>query len=53
MELMALLYVLLAKARKEGTLTLESDIDDPAKSASTRRSWRIGISSNSLLIICA
>src|ERR1700761_1566132 len=33
MELMGLLYVLLAKARKEGTLTLESDIDDPQKSA--------------------
>jgi len=32
MELMALLYVLLAKARKEGTLTLEADIDDPQKS---------------------
>jgi len=32
MELMALLYVLLAKARKEGTLTLETDIDDPSKS---------------------
>ena len=30
MELMAL-YVLLAKARKEGTLTLEADIDDPEK----------------------
>jgi chemotaxis protein MotA len=29
---MALLYVLLAKARKEGTLTLEADIDDPSKS---------------------
>nr|WP_218884061.1 flagellar motor stator protein MotA [Burkholderia guangdongensis] len=32
MELMGLLYVLLAKARKEGTLALESDIDDPSKS---------------------
>jgi chemotaxis protein MotA len=32
MELMALLYVLLAKVRKEGTLTLEADIDDPEKS---------------------
>ncbi|WP_157655630.1 motility-associated protein, partial [Burkholderia ubonensis] len=32
MELMGLLYVLLAKARKEGTLTLEADIDDPDKS---------------------
>ncbi len=33
MELMALLYVLLAKARKEGTLThREADIDDPSKS---------------------
>ena len=29
MELMGLLFVLLAKARKEGTLTLEADIDDP------------------------
>lgn len=33
MELMALLYVLLAKARREGTLALEADIDDPAQSA--------------------
>jgi chemotaxis protein MotA len=32
MELMGLLYVLLAKARKEGTLALESDIEDPSKS---------------------
>ncbi|WP_372586629.1 paraquat-inducible protein A [Burkholderia gladioli] len=31
-EMAALLYVLLAKARKEGTLTLEADIDDPEKS---------------------
>jgi chemotaxis protein MotA len=32
MELMALLYVLLAKARKDGMLALEADIDDPANS---------------------
>ncbi|MDR5778234.1 flagellar motor stator protein MotA [Caballeronia sp. LZ065] len=32
MELMGLLYVLLAKARKEGTLALEGDIEDPSKS---------------------
>jgi chemotaxis protein MotA len=32
MELMGLLYVLLAKARKEGTLALEADIEDPSKS---------------------
>ncbi|SAK84667.1 flagellar motor stator protein MotA [Caballeronia ptereochthonis] len=32
MELMGLLYVLLAKARKEGTLALEADIEDPVKS---------------------
>lgn len=32
MELMALLYVLLAKGRKDGMLALESDIDDPANS---------------------
>lgn len=32
MELMGLLYVLLAKARKEGTLALEADIEDPEKS---------------------
>lgn len=29
MELLALLYVLLAKGRKDGMLALESDIDDP------------------------
>ncbi len=32
MDLMALLYVLLAKGRKDGMLALESDIDDPANS---------------------
>jgi chemotaxis protein MotA len=32
MELMALLYVLLAKARKDGMLALETDIDAPADS---------------------
>lgn len=32
MDLMALLYVLLAKGRKDGMLALESDIDDPASS---------------------
>jgi chemotaxis protein MotA len=32
MELMALLYVLLAKARKDGMLALEGDIDDPLNS---------------------
>lgn len=32
MELMALLYVLLAKARKDGMLALEADIDDPLSS---------------------
>lgn len=33
MELLALLYVLLAKGRKDGMLALESDIDDPQGSA--------------------
>src|SRR5690606_12065435 len=33
MELMALLYVLLTKARREGMMTLEPHIDDPASSA--------------------
>ena len=33
MELLALLYVLLAKGRKDGMLALESDIDDPQNSA--------------------
>jgi chemotaxis protein MotA len=32
MQLMALLYVLLAKGRRDGMLTLEADIDDPANS---------------------
>ena len=32
MELLALLYVLLAKGRKEGMLALESDVDDPQNS---------------------
>jgi chemotaxis protein MotA len=32
MELMALLYMLLAKARREGAMALEGDIDDPAAS---------------------
>lgn len=33
MELMALLYVLLTKARREGLMTLESHVDDPSSSA--------------------
>lgn len=33
MELLALLYVLLSKGRKEGMMALESDIDDPQNSA--------------------
>ena len=32
MELLALLYLLLAKGRKDGMLALESDIDDPQNS---------------------
>ncbi|MDP3829073.1 MAG: flagellar motor stator protein MotA [Polaromonas sp.] len=32
MELLALLYVLLSKGRKEGMMALESDIDDPQNS---------------------
>jgi chemotaxis protein MotA len=32
MDLLALLYELLAKARKEGMMKLESDVDDPASS---------------------
>lgn len=32
MDLLALLYLLLAKARKEGMIKLEADVDDPAKS---------------------
>lgn len=33
MDLLALLYVLLAKGRKDGMMALESDIDDPHNSA--------------------
>lgn len=33
MELLALLYVLLAKGRKDGMMSLESDIDDPHNSS--------------------
>jgi chemotaxis protein MotA len=33
MELMALLYVLLSKGRKDGMMSLESDVDDPHNSA--------------------
>ncbi|MDI1244292.1 MAG: flagellar motor stator protein MotA [Rhodoferax sp.] len=33
MELLALLYVLLSKGRKDGMMSLESDIDDPQNSA--------------------
>ncbi len=32
MDLLALLYELLAKARKDGMMKLESDVEDPAKS---------------------
>jgi chemotaxis protein MotA len=33
MELMALLYEILAKARKEGLMSIESDVEDPHQSA--------------------
>ncbi len=33
MELMALLYDILAKARKEGLMSIEGDVDNPAESA--------------------
>lgn len=33
LELMAMMYVLLSKARREGMLSLERDIEDPAQSA--------------------
>jgi len=33
MELMALLYVLLNKARRDGLMSIESDIEEPGKSA--------------------
>lgn len=33
LEILALLYVILAKGRKDGMLALESDIDDPQNSA--------------------
>lgn len=33
MELLALLYVLLSKGRKDGMMALESDVDDPRNSA--------------------
>src|SRR3546814_5522087 len=33
MELMALLYVLLNKARRDGLMSIESDIEDPSASA--------------------
>jgi chemotaxis protein MotA len=33
MDLMALLYSLLAKVRKEGLMSIEADVDDPAESA--------------------
>jgi chemotaxis protein MotA len=33
MELMALLYELLAKARKEGLMAIEADVENPAESA--------------------
>jgi chemotaxis protein MotA len=33
MELMALLYSLLAKVRKEGLMSIEADVDDPEESA--------------------
>ncbi len=33
MELMSLLYAILAKIKKEGLMSIEADVDDPAKSA--------------------
>jgi flagellar motor component MotA len=36
MDLLALLYELLAKARKEGMMKLESDVEDPAEQRDLR-----------------
>jgi flagellar motor component MotA len=56
MDLLALLYELLAKARKEGMMKLESDVEDPTRARSSRAirtSWRTKASPSSCATTCA
>lgn len=55
MNVMTLLYEVLGKIRKEGLMSIESDVDDPANSAIFSKYpdiLAITISPNSLPIIC-
>ena len=42
MELMALLYEILQKARKEGLMSIESDVEDPSKSPLFQKYANVG-----------
>lgn len=52
MELMGLLYALLAKARKDGLMSIESDIEAPWESALFERHPLIMSDSTSVTFIC-
>ncbi len=52
MDLLALLYLLLAKARKAGMRNLESDVDDPAKSEIFRRYPKIMADKGVMEFLC-
>ena len=46
MELMALLYDILQKARKEGLMAIEKDVEDPASSTIFQKYTVVGVSAN-------
>jgi chemotaxis protein MotA len=52
MDLLALLYELLAKARKEGMMKLESDVEDPAQSEIFQRYPSIMAHEGMMVFLC-
>jgi chemotaxis protein MotA len=52
MALMALLYDILSKIRKEGMMAIESDVDDPAKSALFQKHPLVGGDHHLVEFIC-
>lgn len=52
MDLLALLFLLLAKGRKEGMLALESDIEEPAQSALFQQYPRILSDARTVDFVC-
>jgi len=52
MALMALLYDILSKVRKEGMMAIESDIEDPHKSRCSRKHATVGNDHHLVEFVC-